>query len=168
MSNENNQGSSSTDQQQFQQIIHDSAISDGSKLVEAGKVAAEHTEKVQQAHGLETKQLVSAAMEVVQVMGPDMRSFVAQLGKSYQGPIVHVKDGLAFQQTAPNAVVVHKVGDLLADSNALKTMAETAQNKHSVSIAYDGTGGAQMENLKTREQERQPSLAKDRGVEMGG
>lgn len=62
--------------------------------------------------------------------------------------------------------MVHKVGDLISDEHALKTVAEAAQHKHAVSIEYNEKGGAQLE-VKTRDKERQVSHAKDRGVEMG-
>lgn len=95
MSSDSNQSSSTTDQQQFMQVVDDRATGDGTKLA-AGKVAAEQAHQVQ--HGLDSKHLATAAEVVAQVMGGGVRPFVAQLSKSYEGPIVHIKEGLAFQK----------------------------------------------------------------------
>lgn len=155
----NNQGS---DQQQFM-VVNDSPVS-SAKVIGAkddpGKVqdtAAQHV------YGLESKQLVAAAMEVAQVLGPSVRPFIAQAGRVYDGPIVHIKDGLAFQQTGSDSAVIHKVGDIAGDMQKLKSLAYAVNGEAPVSIDYTEKGAPVVQIVQNQQHKLELSHAKDVG-----
>lgn len=157
--------SQGADQQQFMAVVDGQAGGAAKTTVakeEAGKAqdaATQHT------HGLESKQLVAAAMEVAQVLGQGVRPFIAQVGRVYEGPIVHVKDGLAFQSTGPDSAVIHKVGDLAGDASRLKSLADAVQHQRPVSIEYDEKGAPQLENIRRQRTKEELSHAKEVGGE---
>jgi len=151
------------DQQQFIAVVDGQGGSPVKTTGAKGEEGKAQDAATQHAHGLESKQLVAAAMEVAQVLGPSVRPFIAQIGRVYEGPIVHVKDGLAFQHTAPDSAVVHKVGDLAGDSQRLKSLSDAVQHQRPVSIGYDEKGAPELENIRRQRTKEELSHAKEVG-----